>query len=118
MPRPDELAARLRAAARAQDLEALHALVDWDATGAGALARALDDVDPADRAAVAARGLEEIDRSTADPDLVRSRLGDLLRTIASGELVIEGDRLLVRRPGREDLPLAIAAGGERVVLPG
>jgi hypothetical protein len=88
MPRPEELAARLREAAIAEDLGALHAAVDWELTGAAPLVRALADVDPGDRAAVAARGLTEIELSALDIDLVRSRLGDLLRGLADGEIEV------------------------------
>ena len=116
MPRPEDLAARLRAAAQAGDLDALHALIDWERSGAAAQADALAAVDPEDRAEVAARGRAEVERSAEDPDLVRSRLGDLLRFAASGTVRAADDAVVVERPGREDLVLAVAPGGERLVL--
>jgi hypothetical protein len=88
MPPPDELAARLRVAAAAEDLGALHALVDWELTGAAPLVRALADVDRDDRAEVASRGLAEIELSARDPELVRSRLGDLSRAILAGQVEV------------------------------
>jgi hypothetical protein len=116
MPSPDELARRLRAAAEAGDLDALHALVDWHLTGAAAQAEALQDVDPEDRELIAARGRDEIERSAVDPDVVRSRLGQLQRDLARGDVRGEGDAVVVRRDGREDLRLPVAPDGERVVL--
>lgn len=97
MPRPDDLASRLRDAAAAEDLAALHALVDWELTGAAPLARALTAVDAADRAAVARRGFEELDRGARDPDAVRSKLGDLLRALVGGDV----------RPGSAEIAAAV-----------
>src|SRR5688572_17283538 len=84
MPPPDGLPARLRAAADAEDLGALHALVDWELTGAAPLARALADA--GDRAEIARRGLAEIELSARDPELVRSRLGDLMRALTGADV--------------------------------
>ena len=88
MPPPEELPARLRAAADAEDLGALHALVDWELTGAAPLARALADVDAGDRAEIARRGLAEMELSGRDVELVRSRLGDLLRALAGADIEV------------------------------
>jgi DNA-binding Lrp family transcriptional regulator len=116
MPSPDELARRLRAAADAGDLDGLHALIDWERTGTAAQEQALADVDPEDRDRIAAQGRAEIERSAVDPDVVRSRLGQLQRDLARGDVRGAADAVVVQRPGREDLRLPIAPDGERVVL--
>jgi hypothetical protein len=77
---------------------------------------ALADVDPDDREAVAARGREEIERSATDPDLVRSRLGQLLRDLDRGEVRSASDAVIVQLPDGADLHLQLAPDGEHVVL--
>jgi hypothetical protein len=113
MPRPDEPAARLRAAAIAEDLDALHAAVDWELTGAAPLVRALADVDPGDRAAIAARGLTELELSSLDADLVRSRLGDLLLALDGGTIEAVAPDAAVRAVQVPPTPDGLEPGQER-----
>jgi hypothetical protein len=47
-------------AARRRDVRRMYELVDWGVTGAARMARALHDVEPADRANLAAEGLREL----------------------------------------------------------
>lgn len=81
-----DLIARLRAAAQSGDLEALHALVDWPLSGVAPMVRALADVDEADRAEVAERGLAELDAAAHEPDPVLPRLGALALRLSESEL--------------------------------
>jgi hypothetical protein len=47
-------------AARRRDVRRMYELVDWGVTGAARMARALHDVEPADRADLSAEGLREL----------------------------------------------------------
>ena len=101
MPHPEALAARLRAAAEAGDLDALHGLVDWELTGVVAMLGALSDVAVEDRAEIAARGFEEIDSTARSVDAARPRLAEALRALASGD-VAAGARAALALPPAPD----------------
>jgi hypothetical protein len=60
---PRDVIDRFLRAARARDIATMHALVDWPLSAASLLARAIVDVDPAHRAAVARDGVAAIHAS-------------------------------------------------------
>jgi hypothetical protein len=115
------------AAARAGDLNALDALVDWPLSGVSALVAGLAGVDPSDRAALARQGLDEL--SSTDPATRARPLRRLRAALAAASEVRPADPQARREmiaalhvPGVRDVydadgyVFAVTPDGDRLVV--
>jgi hypothetical protein len=103
---PPDVIDRFLRAARARDLAAMHALVDWPLSAASVLGRAMVDMEPTHRAAAARDGIAAIHASAAALQPAEARA---LTELA--ELIDRGD------VARADAELTAAALAEWVRVP-
>lgn len=89
-------------AARRHDLAAMHALIDWEPPTLAVLARALGEIEPAQRAEASRRGLADASVTSRDPRHVENILGELM-------LDLNDPGLAVRPASDEEAALAGAS---------
>jgi hypothetical protein len=88
---PPDVLDRFLRAARARDIAAMHALVDWPLSAAPVLARALLEIDPAHRAAAARDGVAAIRASAAALQPAEARALTELAELIDGSDVARAD---------------------------
>lgn len=79
---------RFLAAARAGDLGALHASIDWTVSGVARFVRSLWQLPASERAEVAAQGLASM-RGMAEVDAIESPLATMLPRLMAGPVTAE-----------------------------